>query len=67
MLEYIEQNRPLLTFFLTFFFGTVTLILNIMKELRERRKERAERLKQLESAENETSALPPRKVTHSKR
>lgn len=66
MLEYIRQNVPLLTLFLTFIFGTCTLILNIMKEQRERRKERAERLQQLEPSKNETSALPPRKVTHSK-
>lgn len=40
----------------------------LLDEKRTRRKEEAERLKELqELQQNETSALPPRKVTHSKR
>ncbi|WP_106766457.1 hypothetical protein [Paenibacillus faecalis] len=38
----------------------------ILDEKRARRKERAERLIHQEPSTNEKSALPPRKVTHSK-
>ncbi|KZE65145.1 hypothetical protein AV545_04265 [Paenibacillus jamilae] len=62
MLEYI----PYIALIINFLGFALRVLKFIFDEKRARRKEIAERLDKLKEAENEKSAFPPRKETHSK-